>query len=106
MADQESQLSLTKTSQQQDQYNLIPETKKYDYQNYRVYRHHKLPPIDITENMAEKVFREILNGRQAVVLGKSLVMCGSIASIDPLPIKKKPVKGRIINNVWTVEAEK
>jgi len=113
MVDQKSQLSPTtnvmvmKTEVDSDGdtfYSIIPKHKKYGYENYRVFRI-KLPPIDITENMANKVFKEILSGRQAVILGKSLVMCSSISSIDPLPIKKKPITGKIVGNVFVPDKD-
>jgi hypothetical protein len=78
--------------------SLIPESKKYS-QNYRVSRI-KLEPIDITEEVAHDVFERILEGDQAIVLGKHLVMCSSISSIDPLPIKKKPEAGRYEGDKW------
>ena len=79
-----------------DVYSLIPHNKRYA-QNYRVNRI-KLKPIDITELMARDIFSQILAGRQAIVLGDHLVMCSSISSIDPLPIKKKPRSGKIVGN--------
>lgn len=81
--------------------SLIPDEKKYS-QNYRVSRI-KLDPIDITEETAHDVFERVLAGDQAVVLGKHLVMCSSIASIDPLPMLKKPETGHFEGEVWVVD---
>lgn len=78
--------------------SLIPENKKYS-QNYRVSRI-KLQPIDITEEVANDVFERVLKGDQAIVLGNHLVMCSSISSIDPLPIKNKPINGHYEGDVW------
>jgi len=78
--------------------SLIPASHKYS-QNYRVHRV-KLDPIDITEESAREVFKQIIGGAHAIVLGNHLVMCNSIMSIDPLPIKKKPRSGRIVGDLW------
>lgn len=84
-----------------NQLSLIPDEKKYS-QNYRVSRI-KLDPIDITEETAHDVFERVLAGDQAVVLGKHLVMCSSIASIDPLPMLKKPSVGHYDGDIWVEE---
>ena len=89
---------LTTTYEDKTATSLIPESHKYK-QNYRVHRI-KLSPIDITEESANAVFKEVLGGSHAIVLGKSLVMCSSITSIDPLPLKKKPKKGEYIDGNW------
>jgi hypothetical protein len=76
--------------------SLIPESHKYS-QNYRVTRIN-LEPIDITEETANFVFKKILSGDHAIVLGKHLVMCSCISSIDPLPIIPKPKIGHYEGN--------
>jgi hypothetical protein len=91
-------LSQSNSELSTDSFSLIPEEKKYS-QNYRVSRI-KLSPIDITENMANNVFKRILSGDQAIVLGNHLVMCSSISSIDPIPLKQKPADGHYENDTW------
>lgn len=86
---------------QNDGLSLIPESHKYS-QNYRVTRIN-LPPIDITEETAHFVFKKILEGDHAIVLGKHLVMCSCISSIDPLPIKQKPANGHYEGDKWINE---
>jgi hypothetical protein len=83
--------------------SLIPESHRYS-QNYRVSRI-KLEPIDITEESANVVFEKILAGDHAIVLGKHLVMCSSISSIDPLPIKKAPSNGHFEGDSWIEDKE-
>lgn len=83
--------------------DLIPESHKYA-QNYRVTRV-KNTPIDITEESARVVFEQIMAGAHAIVLGKHLVMCSNIASIDPLPIKNKPEAGHYKGDVWIKDVE-
>lgn len=88
-------------SQNENALSLIPVSHRYS-QNYRVNRV-KLDPIDITEETAKAIFDQILKGAHAIVLGKHLVMCSSIMSIDPLPIKKKPATGHFEADVWVEE---
>ena len=101
-----SSLSLTRangTQSAEGAVSLIPPSHRYR-QNYRVTRI-KLPPIDITEESARAVFQEILKGSQAIVLGRHLIMCSVIASIDPLPVETAPdpVLDYINQKVFTKE---
>lgn len=81
-----------------DGQSLVKPSKEFE-QNYVVYRI-GLKPVEIDKKVRDTILEFMNQGKKFIQVDDYTIMLNSISSIEPIPIKKKPKTGKIINNIW------